>query len=52
MIGAMLAQGLDIFTAAMVGVYMHGKAGDDVAKMRGARSVMAGDLAEYVFYGL
>ncbi len=51
-IGSLLAQGMDPFEAAKTGVYLHGKAGDDAAAVYGKRSLMAGDIADYVFRGL
>lgn len=44
----LLAGGLDILTAARLGVYCHGLAGDAVAKEKGYYSVMAGDLLDYL----
>lgn len=51
-IGSLLSQGMDPFEAAKTGVFLHGKAGDDAAAVYGKRSLMAGDIAEYVFRGL
>lgn len=51
-IGSFLAQKMDPFAAAIAGVYLHGKAGDDAAVFYGKRSLMAGDIAEYVCRGL
>ena len=45
-IGALLAQGLNAFEAASLGVYIHGMAGDAVTEKIGAYSCMAGDIAE------
>lgn len=45
MITALLAQGMDGFTAAGVGVYLHACAGDYVASYKGEHACMAGDLA-------
>ena len=44
----LLAQGLDGLAAAQVGVYLHGTAGDLAAATRGAASLVAGDLLEWV----
>jgi hydroxyethylthiazole kinase-like uncharacterized protein yjeF len=41
---ALLAQGLDAFDAASVGVYLHGEAGDRVARRFGATGTLAGDV--------
>ena len=43
-----LAGGLDILTAALLGVYCHGLAGDAAAKEKGYYSVLAGDLPNYL----
>ena len=43
-----LAGGLDILTAARLGVYCHGLAGDAAAKEKGYYSVLAGDLPNYL----
>ncbi len=51
-IGGMMAQGMDLFEAAKLGVYIHGMAGDTAREKRGAYSMMAGDIAEYILYGV
>lgn len=51
-IGGFLAQGMEPFEAARVGVYAHGLAGDQVRDRRGARSMMAGEIAEQLLYGV
>ena len=48
LIAAMLAQGLTGIDAARAGVYLHGLAGDLVAKEKGLWGVLAGDIAEAV----
>ncbi|HSH00541.1 MAG TPA: NAD(P)H-hydrate dehydratase, partial [candidate division Zixibacteria bacterium] len=48
MIGSFLAQGLSIRDAAIVGVYLHSLAGDIAAVEIGERSLIAGDLIEYL----
>ncbi len=48
LICGLLAQGADAFDAASLGVYVHGLAGDAAAAGRGARGMMAGDLADAV----
>jgi NAD(P)H-hydrate epimerase len=45
-IGGLAAQGLAPFEAAVLGVYLHGKAGDAVADELGTAGVVAGDVAE------
>ena len=47
-IGALLAQGLVPADAARVGVYVHGLAGDQLARRYGARGVIASDLPEAI----
>lgn len=51
-IGAFLAQHMNCFEAARLGVYVHGLAGDTARKKRGSYSMMAGDIAEYILYGV
>jgi len=50
LIGAFICQGLSPFDAACVGVYVHGKAADDVVSSRkwGTRGLIATDLLEKV----
>jgi ADP-dependent NAD(P)H-hydrate dehydratase / NAD(P)H-hydrate epimerase len=43
-IGALLAQGLDPFAAAQLGVYMHGSAGEQVRARLGDAGLLASDL--------
>jgi len=43
-VGALLARGLDGWTAAVAGVYLHGAAGDDAALRLGEESLTASDL--------
>lgn len=45
-IGALLAEGLDPFTAAWAGAAIHGRAGGICAGERGTRGVVAWDIAE------
>ncbi len=47
-IGALLAQGLDPFAAATLGVYLHGDAGNRAARAMGTIGVMAGDVADQI----
>ncbi len=44
----LLAQGLQPFDAAALGVYVHGLAGELAKDALGARAVMAGDIAEQI----
>jgi len=48
MIAALLGQNLDPGDAAILGVHLHGLAGDMVAEDAGEVSLMAGDLLEYL----
>lgn len=43
-IAGLLAQGMDAFSAASAGVYLHGFAGDIAAQELGSRGLIAGDL--------
>lgn len=45
-IAALIAQGLDLFGACVLGVYLHGRAGDLAAEMMGQVSLTASDLLE------
>ncbi len=45
-IGALLAQGLAPFTAARLGVYLHGAAGDAVRERMGDAGLLASDLPD------
>ncbi len=45
-IGSLLAQGLSHRDAALVGVYVHGLAGDFAAARLGQRAMIAGDITE------
>jgi ADP-dependent NAD(P)H-hydrate dehydratase / NAD(P)H-hydrate epimerase len=47
-LGALLARGLDGWTAAVAGAYLHGAAGDEAAARRGQESLVAGDLLESI----
>lgn len=47
-IGGLLAQRMEPFAAAAVGVYVHACAGEAAAKQLGEYSVMAGDIAAYI----
>ena len=47
-IAAFIAQGMDVFKAACLGVYSHGIAGDMAAKEKGEISLRATDLLNYL----
>jgi NAD(P)H-hydrate epimerase len=47
-IAALLAQGLDPFDAAVLGVHAHGRAGDLAARKHGEVSLIATDLLEFL----
>jgi len=49
-IAGLVAQGLDSFTAAVCGVYLHANAGEVVAKELGEAGMVAGDLLEVLPY--
>jgi ADP-dependent NAD(P)H-hydrate dehydratase / NAD(P)H-hydrate epimerase len=48
MIGGLISQGEDILTALRVAVYLHGLAGDRVAREKGEKSLVATDLIEQI----
>ena len=45
LVAGLLAQGLDALDAAVLGVYVHGLAGDLLSAERGPEAIAAGDLA-------
>ncbi len=47
-IGALIAQGLSAVDAARAGVFVHGAAGDDLARRHGERGVLSSDLPEAI----
>jgi len=49
-IAGFAAQGLDVFTAAICGVYLHADAGEVVAQELGEAGMVAGDLLEVLPY--
>ncbi len=51
-IGGLLAQGLNSFHAAALGVYIHGKAGDLAAKKIGSYGVLASELADFIPFAI
>ncbi|MEA5084587.1 MAG: NAD(P)H-hydrate dehydratase [Lachnospiraceae bacterium] len=51
-IGGLMAQGMDSFRAAALGVYVHGFCGDLASERIGHYGVLAGELAEYVAFSM
>jgi hydroxyethylthiazole kinase-like uncharacterized protein yjeF len=51
-IGGLLAQGLNAIDAAVVGVYVHGTAGDIAAEDIGATGIIAGDISHAIPFAL
>jgi len=47
-LGALLAQGLSPYNAAILGVYLHGVAGELAAKDKSSYSLIASDIIEYL----
>ncbi len=47
-IAGLLSMGADSFTAASLGVYIHGLAGDVAAKRKGTYALLSGDIAESI----
>lgn len=47
-IAALAGQGMSLFDAAVLGVYVHGLAGDSAAKIRGQVSMIASDIIEHL----
>jgi len=48
MITGLLSQGMDALEAAVLGVYLHGCAGDKACQKKGTRGMLAGDLLEAI----
>ena len=46
-IAGFIAQGLDVYSAGVLGAYFHGKAGEDAVGNGSCYSVMAGDLLDW-----
>ena len=46
-IAALLAQGMDEMEGTVLGVYLHGLAGDEYRKENGSYGMLAGELADY-----
>ncbi len=51
-IASFLSQGLKIFDASVLGVYVHGLAGDFAAKDKGEIGLIAGDILENIPYAI
>ncbi len=49
-IGGLMAQGMDGFSAACLGVYLHGLAGERAAALNGRRGVVASDITGELMY--
>ena len=47
-ITSLIGQGFSTFEATSLGVYLHGKAGDEAAKSIGAISLIATDIVEHL----
>jgi NAD(P)H-hydrate epimerase len=47
-ISSLAGQGLNPLNAATLGVYLHGRAGDEAAKVKGEHSLIASDIIEFL----
>jgi hydroxyethylthiazole kinase-like uncharacterized protein yjeF len=47
-IGSFMAQGLSVPDAARLGVYVHGRAGDEAATVKGEAGLIAGDIVDAI----
>jgi NAD(P)H-hydrate epimerase len=45
---SLIGQGLDVFDASLLGVYLHGLAGDIAAKKKDELSMIASDIIDYL----
>jgi NAD(P)H-hydrate epimerase len=45
---SLIGQGLDVFSASQLGVYIHGLSGDIAAKRKGELSMIASDIIDYL----
>ncbi|MBQ3819031.1 NAD(P)H-hydrate dehydratase, partial [bacterium] len=52
MIAGLAAQGLDVYSASKLGVYLHGLAGDLAAKDLTEYAVLASDLVRYIPFAI
>ena len=50
MIGSFICQGVKPHESAILGVYLHGLCGDNIAKTKGKHGIIAGDLIEEIPY--
>ena len=48
LIAGLLVQGLPVFSAAALGVYLHGLAGDLASRKKGEPSLLAGDVLKKI----
>jgi ADP-dependent NAD(P)H-hydrate dehydratase / NAD(P)H-hydrate epimerase len=48
MIGGLICQGFDILPSLLISVYLHGLAGDEVAREKGEKSLIATDLIQKI----
>jgi NAD(P)H-hydrate epimerase len=48
MIGGLICQGFDILPSLQMAVYLHGLAGDEMAKELGEKSLIARDIIEKI----
>ncbi len=48
MIASFLGQGIETFEAAKIGCYLHGKAGDIAARVKGKISLIASDMIDHI----
>lgn len=51
-VASFMAQGLSTFDAAVLGAYIHGKAGDMATEKYGIHGLLAGDVAEYIAFAI
>ena len=48
MIGGLVCQGFDILSSVQIAVYLHGMAGDEGAREKGEKSLIATDIVEKI----
>jgi NAD(P)H-hydrate epimerase len=48
MIGGLICQGFDVLSSLQTAVYLHGLAGDEVAREKGEKSLLATDLIQKI----